>query len=425
MEVKDYKKRLVDKQIETYLNVFGAILIEGPKWCGKTWTGLYHSNSVSYVTQKSVKEIAEVNPAYIFSDDKPQLIDEWQIVPEIWDSVRHECDKDHNKGKFILTGSTSYKKQQKEKKVFHSGAGRIAPIQMDPMSLYESNDSSGNASIIDMYSGKQKIKKEKDIELYDIANLIIRGGWPENIFVDKNNAGLIPKSYIKSIVEVDIHERNENRIDSNKMMMLIKSLARNESTVVGNKTLLRDIEDYSTDDEYIKSRNTIDNYISILDDLFFTYYQPAFNINYRSSSRVGKSSKRHLIDPSLSCAALNINVDKLMNDHETFGLLFEGLVERDLKIYMNYLNGKLYHFRDNTSGDEVDAILEFEDGQYAAVEIKLTYNGINEGIESLKKFKTNVKKKPKFMCIVVGYLNSIMIDKETGIYIVPITSLRP
>lgn len=424
-KIDGYRKRLLDEKIDRYLKVFGAILIEGPKWCGKTSTGLYHANSVSYVTEKAIRELAEVNPTYIFKDDKPQLIDEWQVVPEIWDSVRHECDKDHNKGKFILTGSTSFLKEYKEERVFHSGTGRIASIQMDPMSLYESGDSTGKASLIDMYNNKQTEEFNKDVELSEIAELIIRGGWPENINIDKDNQGLIPKSYIESVVKKDMHERQDHKRDSNKMLMLIKSLARNESTIVGNKTIIKDTEEYSSDEEYIKSRDSMNDYISVLDDLFFTYYQPAFDINYRSSSRVGKSAKRHLIDPSLSCAALNLNVDKLMNDHETFGFMFESLVERDLRIYMEYLNGKLYHFRDNASGDEVDAILEFEDGEYAAVEIKLSYNGIEEGKKGLIKFKTNAKRKPKFMCIIVGYYTAITYDKDNDIYIVPISALRP
>ena len=209
------------------------------------------------------------------------------------------------------------------------------------------------------------------------------------------------------------------------MRMLIRSLARNESGITGYDTIVKDIEKYENSTELIESRKTIADYVSVLDSLYLTSNQEAFSINYRSSKKVGKSSKRHLVDPSLSCASLDLSIDKLMNDLNTFGLMFESLVERDLKIYMDYLDGHLYHFRDNTTGDEVDAIVEFRDGSYGAIEIKLSEVGIEDAKKSLKKFYDNVSKKPKFMCIIVGHYEAVIKDKETGIYIIPITSLRP
>ena len=209
------------------------------------------------------------------------------------------------------------------------------------------------------------------------------------------------------------------------MRMLIHSLARHESTVAGDKTLLRDIEDYENSEELIESRATITDYTSVLDSLFLIANQDAFSIHYRSSARIGKSAKRHLVDPSLSCASLHLTVEKLMKDHETFGLMFEALVERDLRIYADVLGGQLYHFRDNTSGDEVDAIVEFKDGGYAAFEIKLSDGSIQDAIKSLSKFYKNVEKKPEYMCVIVGHLDTVMRDPGTGIYIVPVTSLKP
>lgn len=425
LEKKDYRKRLIDDKIDRYLKIFGAISIQGPKWCGKTWTSLKHANSVSYMTEKSPRDLAKVDPKYIFNQDRPQLIDEWQLVPSIWDAVRHECDSDHDKGKFILTGSTSLSKEEREEEIFHSGTGRIAIMKMNSMSLYESGDSTGDVSIEEMFSGNVNCKYIRKVELDELAKLIIRGGWPENIDKEGDDIEVIPRSYIESVITRDINERKDKKRDSNKMRMLIRSLSRNETTIAGNDTIVKDIEEFENTDDLIASRLTVADYVSVLDDLYLTANQEAFSINYRSSKRIGKSPKRHLVDPSLACASLDLTVDKLLNDHETFGLLFEALVERDLRIYMDYLDGHLYHFRDNVSGDEVDSILEFRDGEYAAVEIKLSDGSVEDAKKSLMTFYKNVNKKPKFMCIIVGHYEAVIQDKETGIYIIPITSLRP
>ncbi len=420
---ENYRTRLLDKKIERYLRVFGAVSIEGPKWCGKTWTSLNHSSSVSYLTEQSVRDLAEVSPKYIFNKDKPQLIDEWQLVPNIWDAVRHECDSDNKTGKFILTGSTTLNNEE-SKKVFHSGAGRIARLKMYTMSLYETGDSKGEVSITDMLNGTVKCGYVGKVELDLIAKFIVRGGWPNNLDKSDEDIDLIPKSYIDSILSKDINEGDKAR-DKNKMMMVLRSLARNESTLVGSKTIIKDIEEYENEEELIGSRNTIIDYIDVLNRLHLIENQEAFSLNYRSSARVGKVAKRHFTDPSLVCACLDLSVSKLLLDFNTFGFLFESLVEHDLRVYMNYLDGSLYHFRDNVSRDEVDSILEFKNGDYAAVEIKLTSKGIEEAKKSLVTFYENVKVKPKFMCIIVGYYEAIIKDEETGIYIVPLTSLMP
>ena len=421
---ENYRMRLIDKKIERYIKVFGALCIEGPKWCGKTWTSLNHSESVAYLTEKEIKNLAEVDPKYIFNKLRPQLIDEWQRVPEIWDAVRHECDKDSQTGKFILTSSTSLNKEE-EKNIFHSGAGRIARLKMHTMSLFESGNSTGDVSINDMLNSTVNCGYIRKVELAELAEYIIRGGWPANSDKNINDIDLIPKSYIESILSKDINEENGKQRDRNKMLMILRSLARNESTLVGSKTIVKDIEEYENDAELIRSRTTIMDYIDCLDRLHLIENQEAFSLNYRSSDRVGKVAKRHFTDPSLACACLDLTIQKLLFDHETFGLLFESLVERDLRIYMDFLDGKLFHFRDNSSGDEVDSILEFKDGEYASVEIKLTSKGIESAKKSLTTFYNNVKKKPKFMCIIVGHYEAVIQDPETGIYIIPITSLRP
>ncbi len=420
-----YLPRLIDEKVTRYLRVFGAVSLEGPKWCGKTWTGLNHANSVTFMTERSARDLAKVDPKYIFKKERPQLIDEWQVVPDIWDAVRHECDSDAEKGKFILTGSTALHEREESDQVFHSGTGRISLLRMQPMSLFESGDSTGDASITDMLKGTVNEGYIRKVELEELAKLIIRGGWPANIGAESEDAGIIPESYIESIVTKDMHEGRKRKRNPEKMRMLIRSLSRNESTTAGNKTLVKDIEDYENGEELIESRATIADYLGVLDSLYMTANQEAFSINYRSSARVGKTAKRHLVDPSLCCASLHLTTEKLLNDHETFGLLFEALVERDLRIYAEYLDGKLYHFRDNVSGDEVDAIIEFRDGNYAAFEIKLSDGSIGEAISSLQTFYKHAEKKPLFMCVIVGHLESVMRDPATGIFITPITSLKP
>ncbi|MDI9470459.1 MAG: DUF4143 domain-containing protein [Bacillota bacterium] len=419
-----YMPRLIDDKVERYLKIFGAVSIEGPKWCGKTWTGLNHANSVSYLTDISQRNIAGIDPRYIFLTDRPQLIDEWQLVPNIWDAVHHECDSSRQKGNFILTGSTSLDSTSSDE-VYHSGTGRIATNRMHPMSLYESGDSTGRASIADMLNNQLNEGHSGKVELNRLAHLIVRGGWPANIGMADRDIGIIPRSYIDSLVSKDMHEGQARKRDPTRMRMLLRSLSRNETTLAGDATLLKDIEKYEKEGQLIKSRSTIRDYLGVLDSLYITANQEAYSLNYRSSSRVGKTSKRHLVDPSLCCASLQLTTDKLLHDLETFGLLFEALVERDLRIYADYHDAYLYHFRDNVSGDKVDAIIEFSDGSYAAFEIKLASNRIEDAISSLSRFYTNVKRKPVFMCVIVGHCEAIMKDPETGIFIVPATSLGP
>lgn len=425
---KEYRKRLIEKKLEDYLSVFGAVSIEGPKWCGKTWTSLRHSKSEVYMDDDYVREMAKLDVKSVFNNDpkkKPQLIDEWHLVPTIWDAVRRECDKTTEKGNFIITGSTTLPDKIMKEKVHHSGVGRIGRLNMYTMSLYESGDSSGEASLTKMLNNTQETINTGDIEILQIAKLIIRGGWPANINVSHDKIGLIPKSYIDSILNIDMNEETEKRRDKNKMRMLLKSLARNEASVVGNKTIIKDIEEYENEQERLSSRDTVIDYLDVLDRLHLIENQEAYGENYRSPSRVGKSPKKHFTDPSLACACLGLTEEKLLKDLNTFGFMFEALVERDLRIYMDYLDGHLYHFRDNGTGLEVDSILEFSDGEYAAVEIKLGFNQIEEAKRSLLQFYKNMVKKPAFMCVIVGKCPAVMRDSETGIYIVPITALKP
>lgn len=418
---KEYLKRLVDKNIERYLEIFGAISVEGPKWCGKTWTASNHAKSFRYLDDENTKELALLDINLILNDDYPELIDEWHLIPQIWDKVRRKCDEDSKKGKYILTCSTQLS-DEKKKNIFHSGAGRIGKINMYTMSLYESKDSSGVASLTDMLNGTQKNALVDKITIEDVAGLIIRGGWPSNLKTKKENYGILPKSYIETILDKDMND--DKKRDRNKMRMLLQSLARNESTIVSNNTILNDIYE-NNEDNTLENRITLTDYLDTLDRLNLIVNQEAYSINYRSKERLGKSPKRHLVDPSLACASLNLTVEKMINDIKTFGFLFESLVERDLRIYIEYLGGHLYHFRDNVSGLEVDSILEFENGEYAAVEIKLGINQIDEAKKTLLKFQKNMIKKPKFMCIITSNSEAVVKDRETGIYMLPITALKP
>lgn len=420
---KEYIERLVDKKIDDYLSIFGAVSIEGTKWCGKTWTSLNHANSVVYLDEEETKEKARLSFDLILNNERPELIDEWNLIPEIWDAIRRKCDETTEKGNYILTCSTKLTDKNQKEKIHHSGAGRIGKIKMHTMSLYESGDSTGKVSISDLLNDNISNQLNTKITLDELANLIIRGGWPSNINVANDKIGIIPKSYIEAILEKDIND--DKKRDKNKMLMLLKSLARNESTISNKSTLLKDIEEFANEKELIESRITIDDYLDVLNRLNIIENQEAYSNNYRSKERVGKTAKRHFIDPSLACACLDLTKDKLLDDLKIFGLMFEALVERDLNIYMEYLGGKLYHFRDNVTGLEADSILEFSDGEYAIIEIKLGFNQVEEAKQNLLNLCNNMIKKPKFMCVIVGYTDVIAKDPETGIYIIPITALKP
>ena len=421
LKKEGYKERLIDKKIEECLKIFGAVSIVGPKYCGKTWTSLAHSKSVKYINSndKKLYTLAQMDVNQILVGEYPILIYEWQLIPSIWDCVRRKCDEDKIKGKFILTGSAT----EKENTIDHSGAGRICKLDMGTMSLFESGESDGYVSLNDLFKNIEfKGHLTKELSLEDIANLIMRGGWPDNIENTPKESQLIVKSYIKDILDKDINEIDGVKRDRNKMEMLLKSLARNESSLASNETLIKDV----IENEYDSiNKETVGEYLNVLDKLHLIQNQQAFNPNVRSRENVGKTAKRHFTDPSIVCGLLNLNYDKMISDLNTFGFLFESLVERDLRIYSKYNNGELRHFRNNVSGLEVDSIVINEEGEYGAIEIKLGSNQIEEAKTNLLKFYEKVDKKPKFMCIICGLWNNVMKDPDTGIYIIPINALKP
>lgn len=419
-----YIPRLIDKEIEENLKVFGAISIEGPKWCGKTWTALNHCNSVTYLNNTAdnfrEKHLAEMDVDLVLNKDMPQLVDEWQEVPAIWDAVRFKCDQDNVKGKYILTGSSV----PVSEKIHHSGAGRICKMKMYTMSLYESGESSGDVSLKELFENKVKNKLVEKIELKKIAELIVKGGWPETINMNVDGAMKITKSYIEAVLDKDIVQIDGVNRDKQKMEMLLRSLARNESTISSNNVLMKDVDDNVTQEDVSVSRNTVTDYLNVLTRLHLIENQNSFMYKIRSRLNVGKNPKRHFIDPSLGCAVLNITPDKLINDLETMGLYFEALCERDLKIYAESIGAKLYHYRENDIGIEVDAIIEIADGEYGAIEIKLGSNKEEEAASSLKKFYEMAEIKPKFMCIICGLYDAV-VRRPDGIYVLPITALKP
>ena len=414
-----YKKRIIDEKIEKNLKIFGAISIEGPKWCGKTWTSLNHANSVVYLNNVSnnfnERSLAQMNVDLILNKDYPELIDEWQEVPAIWDGIRFKCDEDNTRGKYILTGSAT----PVTKDIHHSGAGRIARMKMYTMSLYESGDSSGEISLQDLFKNNVKDKLTGKINLKKLIYYIIRGGWPQNIGMKEDESLELTQSYINDVLNFDISSIDGVTRDINKMRRILRELARNESTIVNNNTIIRDVNEEND----VASRNTVLEYIDVLEKLHLIENQIAFSINLRSSSRVGKTAKRHFTDPSLVCGILGLTTESLLNDVNFLGFLFEALCERDLRIYIESYNGNLYHFRDNTTGLEIDSIVEMPNGDYGAIEIKLGTDKIEEAAKNLLKFKELAKKKPKFLCIISG-LNEAIIKRPDGIYVIPITALK-
>ena len=254
---KEYIDRLIDKKIEEYLSIFGAVSIEGPKWCGKTWTSLNHANSVVLLDKEEMREKAKLSLDLILEEERPELIDEWNLIPEVWDAVRRKCDETTEKGNYILTCSTKLTDEKQKEKIHHSGAGRIGKIQMHTMSLYESGDSTGKVSIQDMLNGTLKNELNDKITLQELANLIIRGGWPSNIKTPEDKIGILPKSYIDAILDSDIND--DKKRDKNKMTMLLKSLARNESSIANKNTLLKDIGEYANEKQTIEIRITIED----------------------------------------------------------------------------------------------------------------------------------------------------------------------
>lgn len=419
-----YKPRIIDNQIERYLSAFGAVCIEGPKWCGKTWTSSYHCNSEIYIGDSTGnfqnRQLAEMSPDLVLEGETPRLIDEWQECPPLWDAVRSKVDKTGNKGQFILTGSST----PKRKGIMHSGAGRIARLRMRPMSLYESGNSSGVVSLEDLCNNNLKPTMTGKVDLKVLADYIVRGGWPGNMDTPIEDAMLLPIEYLNAVIEDDAFRVDDKKRDKTKMRLLLRSLARNESTTVTNKTLKKDIKEI--DDNDIDS-DTVASYLDVFNRLFLLDNQEPFSTNIRSSVRVKQAEKRHFSDPSLACALLKLTPAHLIKDLNTFGFLFEALCERDLKIYAESFGGKLFHYQDY-AGKEIDAVIELADGRWAAFEIKLGANQIEEAAHNLISLGNAIANEkdgnpPDVLCVICGMSNAAY-RRDDGVYVVPITALK-
>lgn len=422
--VEKYKARIMDEQVKRYLDTFGAVCIEGPKWCGKTWISSYHANSEFLIADSANnfqnRRLAEMAPSMVLEGETPRLIDEWQEVEAIWDAVRYTVDQRGLRGQFILTGSSTPKR--KENRV-HSGVGRMGKLRMRTMSLYESGDSCGKVSLEDLCEGRMTPAMTGEVDLRNLANYIVRGGFPGALDIPIENAQLISESYIETILTDDAQRIDGIKYDIDKMRLLLRSLARNESTTATRKKLGNDIKDI--DDETL-DYDTVGKYLDVFERLFLLDNQKPFSSNIRSSVRVKQAEKRHFCDPALACALLNATPDRLINDLETFGFLFEALCERDLKIYAEAFGAQVFHYQDY-AGKEIDAVVELKDGRWCAFEIKLGANQIDKAAANLLDIRDKIAKEngksPSVMAIICGMSNAAYMRPD-GVYVVPITALK-
>lgn len=423
MEREDYRPRLIDNIIDSYLEAFGAVCVEGPKWCGKTWTSSYHCKSEIMLGNPDGnfqnRQLAQMSPSLVLEGETPRLIDEWQEVPQLWDAVRYKVDQSGNKGQFILTGSAT----PNHKGILHSGAGRIAKLRMRPMSLFESGNSSGDISLKDICEGRIEPKISGEVDLRKLIDFIIRGGWPANQETTLKQAAYLPIQYIRAVLDDDVYRIDNVKRDKHKMELLLRSLARNEATTVTNKKLKNDIKEI--DDEDIDV-GTVSAYLDVFQRLFLTDNQKPFEAKLRSSIRIKQAEKRHLSDPSLAAALLNATPEMLLNDLNTLGFLFEALCERDLKIYAESFDAELYHYQDYNN-NEMDAVIAMPDGKWCGFEIKLGANQIDMAAENLIKIKNEIKASggiaPDSLCVICGLSNAAY-QRPDGVFVVPITALR-
>lgn len=420
-----YKKRIADSALSRMLEGKGAVLIEGPKWCGKTTTAEQHASSVLYADDPRRKAqnlaMADLNPEIILRGAKPRLIDEWQIMPKIWDSIRFEVDHSGELGQFILTGSAV---PFETKDITHSGVGRFAFLTMRTMSLFESGESTGDFSLKELFDGKENIYGFSNVSLERLAFITCRGGWPQAIDMKDEIALDQGKYYYEAVVRSDINRADNTQKDADKVRMLMKSYARNQGSQASKEVLASDC---LLNEEKTVSYLTISSYLNALSKIFVIEEMTARNPNLRSKTAIRTSNTRYYSDPSIAAAALGIGPNDLINDLNTFGLLFETLCVRDLRVYANALDGDVYHYRDK-SGLECDAVIHLRNGKYGLIEIKLGGERlIEEAVKNLKllegKIDTEKMNKPSFLMVLTG-VGDYAYRRKDGVYIVPIGSLK-
>lgn len=420
----DYRQRIVDSLLDRKLRSKGAVLIEGPKWCGKTTTAKQLSNSVIRLDEPEIKKdyllMAELEPKRILDGKTPRLIDEWQVAPTLWDAIRHRVDDVKGYGQFILTGSSVPADMSK---VIHSGTGRFAWIRMRPMTLFESGDSTGEVSLKDLFESNS-ISGASEMDIEKLSFLTCRGGWPETVDMDKDVALEPATDYVEGVMRRDINLVDGIPKDYQRVKALMRSYARNQGEQISFSKISADISINETSNV---SDETISTYVSALKKLFVVEDLPAWNPNLRSKAAIRTSDTRYFVDPSIAVASLGIGPGDLIRDTDTFGFFFETLVIRDLRVYAQSIDGEVYRYHDNRD-NECDAVIHLRNGRYALIEIKLGGEKlISEGVTSLNSVLRNIDVekmgKPSFMAIIVG-IGRYAYRREDGIYIVPIGCLR-
>lgn len=421
----EYKQRIADRILERKVLGKGAVLIEGPKWCGKTTTAKQLAKSVLDLGDASVlkqsSQMIEISPKSLLEGVTPRLIDEWQALPPIWDSIRSEVDKRGEPSQFILTGSSVLPDANE---TIHSGTGRYAHVMMRPMSLYESGESTGSVSLIDLFAGKTPDVQENKLEIDDLAYLTCRGGWPWTTLISPKVALDQAFDYVDSVIKRDIQRVDKVKRSPERARLLLRSYARNISQQVSYATIRKDMlsNDASTLDE-----DTVADYIKVLKKLFVIEDLVAWNPNIRSKAAIRTSDTRHFVDPSVGTAALGLGPKDLINDLQSFGLFFEDMVVRDLRVYAEALDGELYHYRDS-SGLECDTVLHRRNGSYALLEVKLGgEDKINEGAASMIELANNIDTDkmpaPSFMAVIIG-VGKYAYRRKDGVYVLPIGCLK-
>ncbi|MBR3286247.1 MAG: ATP-binding protein [Bacteroidales bacterium] len=421
----EYKQRIADRILKRKVLGKGAVLIEGPKWCGKTTTAKQLAQSVLDLGDVSVlrqsAQMLELSPKTLLEGATPRLIDEWQALPPVWDAIRGEVDKRGAPSQFILTGSSVLPDADE---TIHSGTGRFAHIMMRPMSLYESGESKGSVSLKDLFEGKMSDVQQNELEIDDIAYLTCRGGWPWATLLPKDIALDQAFDYVDSVTKRDIQRVDKIKRSPERARLLLRSYARNISQQVSCATMRKDMlsNDASTLDE-----DTVADYIRALKKLFVIEDLAAWNPNLRSKAAVRMGDTRHFVDPSIGTAALGLGPKDLINDLESFGLFFEDLAVRDLRVYAEALDGQLYHYRDSR-GLECDTVLHRRNGSYALLEVKLGgEDNINDGAASMIELSSHIDTDkmplPSFMAVVTA-VGKYAYQRKDGVYVIPVGCLK-
>ena len=423
--MKEYKSRIADKILKNKLLSKGAVLIEGPKWCGKTTTAEQIALSVLYMTKpedmKQNISLAEINPSLLLSGEVPRLIDEWQVAPKLWDAIRFEVDHRNLEGQFILTGSSVPINMDE---VTHSGTGRYTRMIMRPMTLFESCESNGSVSLKDLFEGKNNITGTNNLSLEDVAYLCCRGGWPRATFMDKEIALEQAFDYLDSVINSDVSKVDDVSRNPERTKNIMKSYARNLGSQASNETIKADV---LKNDSFSLDTDTVLSYINALRKIFVVEDTMAWNPNLRSKTAIRTTETRYFVDPSIAVAALGIGPNDLINDLNTFGLIFENLCVRDLRVYAESLKGTVYHYRD-ASDLECDTVIHLRDGSYGLIEIKiggdmLIEEGVNNLIKLQNKIDITKMKKPSFLMVLTA-IGKYAYKREDGVYVVPIGCLK-